>query len=238
MDPILVSKFMEDLRLEHDNDFQMRVYEGSMVGSDDGTHLLVVPSDIIIDITVSGKNGLDTGSEAPNTWYYVWLILNESDGEVAGLFSVSNTSPTMPSGFTKKRLIGANRNNSSSNFFGHQQYNRRVYGAKGNLTSGYPTAPGTVIIDLSAIVPPGARSIAVFGNATTDVFLGGSWSSASVGNVQISRTSISAAPATAAIRDAAQSWTRLTGEQEVIVTVSGGPVSWEVNCRGYTHDSL
>lgn len=75
-----------------------------------------VASLLNVDITASGVNGLDAGSEAANTWYYLYLIKHNTNGTVAGLFSTNPTAPTMPSGYTHRRLIGAVRNNNSSNF--------------------------------------------------------------------------------------------------------------------------
>lgn len=74
----------------------------------------------VIDITVSGADGLDTGAEAANTWYHVWIIAKE-DGTVAGLLSSSSTTPTLPSGYTYKGYVGAVRNDASSNFIGTRQ---------------------------------------------------------------------------------------------------------------------
>ena len=70
-------------------------------------------------ITGSGANGLDTGTEASSTWYHIWVIYNGTT--VAGLLSTSATSPTMPSGYTYKKYVGAVYNNSSSNFVNFHQ---------------------------------------------------------------------------------------------------------------------
>lgn len=67
-------------------------------------------------ITSSGANGLDTGPENSNTWYFVWVIRKSSDGTVAALLSTSSSSPTMPSGYDQKALVSAVRNDGSSNF--------------------------------------------------------------------------------------------------------------------------
>lgn len=75
--------------------------------SDDDTADIVIASPLTIDLTVSGKNGLDTGSEAISTWYYEWAMLNPTTTEVAGIFSASSSSPSLPAGFTKKRRIGS-----------------------------------------------------------------------------------------------------------------------------------
>lgn len=89
-----------------------------------------------IDITVSGVNGLDTGSEAANTWYAVHVIAGDGQTTVtdptannsqfpcqrravkqAGLLSLSGTAPTLPPGYSRFRRVGWVRNNGSSNFF-------------------------------------------------------------------------------------------------------------------------
>lgn len=63
----------------------------------------------------TNAGGLDTGSKAASTWYHVWLIRKDSDGSADTLFSTSVSSPTMPSGYTYKRLIGSVVTNASSN---------------------------------------------------------------------------------------------------------------------------
>lgn len=62
----------------------------------------------------NNQGGLDTGS-ASDTDYYIWLI-NRSDTDVTDvLFSTSATSPTMPSGYNYRRLIGWFKRASSAN---------------------------------------------------------------------------------------------------------------------------
>src|SRR3972149_2422301 len=46
------------------------------------------------DITASGAGGLDTGAEAANTWYYVFVIANDSGTSTNGLLSTSSAAPT------------------------------------------------------------------------------------------------------------------------------------------------
>ena len=65
-------------------------------------------------ITASGINGLDTGSEATSTWYHIYVIYNGTT--VASLLSASATSPTMPSGYTYKKYVGAVYNDSGDDF--------------------------------------------------------------------------------------------------------------------------
>lgn len=104
-------------------------------------------------ITASGLNGLDTGSEAANTWYYLWLIYNGTT--VGSLLSISSTAPTLPSGYTFKALIGRVRNDGSSNFVTFYQQDRTIWFAKINVFSGngsltYVTVnPATVLSPLA-----------------------------------------------------------------------------------------
>lgn len=72
-----------------------------------------------VNIASSGLNGLDTGAEAGNTWYYLYAI---TDGSTPGLIlSATNEavsgSITLPGGYTRKRQLPfAVRNDGSSNF--------------------------------------------------------------------------------------------------------------------------
>jgi len=71
---------------------------------------------LTVDITNSGANGLDTGSEANSTWYYLYAIYDPTGDNTAGLLSVSATSPTLPGDYTKKRLVAAVRNDGGGDF--------------------------------------------------------------------------------------------------------------------------
>ena len=79
-------------------------------------------------ITTSGANGLDTGAEAANTIYYVWVIRKSSDGTVAALFSTASAigSITFPSGYDQAALVSAVGNNNGSDFIDFTQ-NGKIY---------------------------------------------------------------------------------------------------------------
>lgn len=62
----------------------------------------------------TGNGGLDTGSIANSTWYHVFLIQRLDTGVVDVLFSLSATSPTMPTNYTRKRRVGSMLTNSSA----------------------------------------------------------------------------------------------------------------------------
>jgi len=93
------------------------------------SHILRMHSvNVTANIAVLGAaNGLDTGTEASNTTYALWVIYNPTTNTVAGLLSLSFTAPSMPSGYTYKRLVGFVRNNSAANFLLIQQQDNRLW---------------------------------------------------------------------------------------------------------------
>lgn len=134
--------------------------------SDDDLMDIVSGGTLTADLTASGANGLDTGSEATSTWYSVWVIA-DSSGVIApaALLSTSVTSPTLPSGYDKKRRVGWVRNNASGNFLNFAQSgteDNRVYLYIESLAStivlfnGSATTPTAV--SLAAFVPPTSNS--------------------------------------------------------------------------------
>ena len=81
--------------------------------SDDDTTLIPIGSPGAVNLATSGYNGLDTGSRTASSGYYIFTIANPSGG-VGSLASLSPTAPTLPSGYTKKRLVGYVFNNSAN----------------------------------------------------------------------------------------------------------------------------
>lgn len=81
---------------------------------------------VTANMNTTGANGLDTGIEAPDTWYSVWIIYNPTTNTAASLLSLSETAPTMPAGYTYKARVSWVRNDASSNFFRYVQYGRRA----------------------------------------------------------------------------------------------------------------
>ena len=124
---------------------------------------------LTIDLTKKGKNGLDVGSEQANTWYAIWVIYNEVTNETAGLFSLSQTAPTMPPDFTAKRRVNWVFNDSISNilgFYNHQNWqfwNQRI-------TLLNTATPATIFTDIDASIamPPTARLIQVYASIHSD----------------------------------------------------------------------
>lgn len=82
---------------------------------------------LTVDITASGANGLDTGSEATSTWYSIWAIYNPTTSIVAGLLSASLTSPTLPAGYIWARRVGFVYNDSGGGFVNFNIINNSFY---------------------------------------------------------------------------------------------------------------
>jgi len=155
-----------------------------------GTTLLTFSADQAVVLSASGANGLDTGAEASNTWYYLYAI---SDGtNIRGLWSVTNEavsgSVTLPSGYTlKAQTPYAYRNDGSSNLIRgrwsgaianpdfHFETPMSVH-AGGATTNGTTnilaagTAGAMTSISAASFIPPNSRighfnALATFANA-------------------------------------------------------------------------
>ncbi|HEU6435864.1 MAG TPA: tail fiber protein, partial [Nitratidesulfovibrio sp.] len=118
---------------------------------------------LTLDITTVGPNGLDGGTRAASTWYSVWVIAKE-DGTVAGLLSLSATSPTLPTGYMYKARRGWIRTDATANKYplgmiqrGRVAQYKTVAG--GNLTAlpsmaGGSTGGVLAAVSTSAFIPP------------------------------------------------------------------------------------
>lgn len=81
--------------------------------------LMTLAADVVPSLASAGAAGLDTGSEASNTWYYAYMIM-KADLTTSIVWSVTNEkvsgSITLPSGYIYKRQLPlAIRNDGSSN---------------------------------------------------------------------------------------------------------------------------
>jgi len=120
--------------------------------------MLVLPSALTkrTDATwVAGTNqgGWDTGSKAADDNMHIWLIKNPTTGVVDILFS-DNASPTMPSGFTLKRLAHILKLDGSGNIRPHiHEGNTIIY--KSPIADFTTSAQSTTPISYSLTVPAG-----------------------------------------------------------------------------------
>ncbi len=75
--------------------------------SDDNTFDMRNTGNLDADITLTGAGGLDVQPYADLTHYHLWMICNPVTEAYAAMWSLSATAPTLPSGYTKKRLLGS-----------------------------------------------------------------------------------------------------------------------------------
>ena len=125
--------------------------------------------------------GLDTGSWATGTWYHLWLIKNPNTNAVRHLWSASSTSPTMPTGYTVKKLVSAGRYSTGPAIVNWwQQYGRKVmYSALMGVASGSPAS--WTAINLSSAVPPNiCTSVVAYVSSSYSAYTS-NWASLCVG---------------------------------------------------------
>lgn len=100
----------------------------------------------------SNQGGLDTGTKAINTWYHVWLIKRTDTGVVDVLFSTSGTTPTMPSGYTKKHRLLSVRTDGSGNILPFSQNGDEVLWS--NISTDLSAEASSATAGLKTILVP------------------------------------------------------------------------------------
>jgi hypothetical protein len=132
-----------------------------------------------LNAAVNGINGLDTGTFAASTWYYVYLIGDSTLTNDPGvILSLSASTPTLPSGYDVYRLIGMELTDSSVHFLANRivgNGNERevfwesailVLNDEGNtsytavtLTAGVPPIDNTPVHLYGSFVPQAAGNV-------------------------------------------------------------------------------
>lgn len=78
-----------------------------------GVQDIIDATGFTVSLAASGPNGLDTGSIAANTIYFVYVC--EGSSGRCGLLSLSSTTPSLPAGYNQyRRRVGAIKTNASS----------------------------------------------------------------------------------------------------------------------------
>lgn len=119
----------------------------------------------VINTAVTGAGGLDTGTLAASTWYYVYAIYNGTS--LLSLMSLSSTSPTLPSGYTYFARIGSIWLDGSKNIRGFFQQGRNLQHLVGSNLTGLPiavtgsTAGVLTAATISSFIPPTSAEITV-----------------------------------------------------------------------------
>lgn len=78
---------------------------------------IIVSANVTVQTTISGAGGLDTGTIAASTLYYVCVIGSSLNTSLyAGLLTLSATAPVLPNGYDMIRRVGAVLTDGSSHF--------------------------------------------------------------------------------------------------------------------------
>jgi len=163
--PAWPTNFISGLGITRTSASQLTIEIGSARSDDDTTNLALAAT-VTANLASAGAGGLDTGSEASSTWYYLWLIYNPTSDIYAAMWSLSSSSPTMPSGYTKKKRVGSWYNNSSSALRGAVQVeavgNLRTYFYESELSTtirvlNAGTATAFTDVNCSSFIPPTSR---------------------------------------------------------------------------------
>lgn len=101
----------------------------------------------------TNAGGLDTGTVAADTFYYLFAIYNPTTQTSDALFSASKTSPTLPSGYTKKKYVGCVLTNGSDNLVGFRQIGN-LFRYTSLVVDLYVQTPSTTGALATITVPP------------------------------------------------------------------------------------
>lgn len=111
------------------------------------------PPEAEVDLNETGIGGLDTGTLLSNTWYHLWLV---SDGsQFAAVASLSQSSPTLPSGWDNKARVGAIRYRTSGagGILPFLQMGSRVWTEHQIVFTDISGVVSFTSLDISAFVP-------------------------------------------------------------------------------------
>lgn len=116
---------------------------------------------ITLDATATGANGLDTGSLANSTCYFLYYIA-KADGTLGVIASTSSGGPSvMPATYIFKALVGALFTNGSGQLQKYLQIDNRAEIVATNVLNNIgPSVAGTLqSLSLSAVVPSIAQAV-------------------------------------------------------------------------------
>lgn len=120
----------------------------------------------------TNAGGLDGTESVPgvpdiNTWYHVWLIKRTDTGVVDVLFSENATTPTFPTGYDRKRRLGAVLTDGAANIIPFTQLGDEFLWDV-PVSDYSATNPGTAAILRVLKVPTGLKMWAIHTSAIND----------------------------------------------------------------------
>ncbi len=130
--------------------------------SDDNTTFMTLPNQYSKTtgswVVGAGNGCLDAGSIAASTWYYVFLIERTDTNIVDVLCSASITSPTYPTNYTVKRLVGFLETDGSSHVLSFTQTGKNYSWTIPTIDLNAITI-GTTALSETLNVPPGVNVV-------------------------------------------------------------------------------
>lgn len=122
----------------------------------------------------NGGGGMLSGAVATNTWYTMYAMKRDSDGNVDFGFDPNSATPTLPSGYTYFRRIGAVLTDASANIYEFIQKGD-TFIWETPIIDYYLAAAGTGRHTVTMRSPPGVNcTLKVIGgtNAATSIWFG------------------------------------------------------------------
>jgi len=183
-----------NLKVVYTSATQVTVTADRLVLEDDSGNIANISTvSEVIAITTTGAGGLMAGlTEASNTWYYIWIIRKSSDGTTDGILTADPAEiASMPTDYDQYTLVGAVRNDNSSNFVSFTQYGRKYcYSTWQTIATGATGATNAwVSIDTTAFIPS-ALSLIGFGTIAS----GGETTTIAITNTTATPTLATVAP--------------------------------------------
>lgn len=123
-----------------------------------GSAVRVGPVALSVDADASGANGLDSGIREAGTWYHIWIIFDPSSRTAAGLLSLDQEDPVLPTGFDYEARVGAIRTDPTGEFIRIHQVGQRVIREVGRATL-QPAQVFLMPVSLATLVPPTAQEV-------------------------------------------------------------------------------
>ena len=106
--------------------------------------------------------GLDAGSEASSTWYYLYLVPSSGNNAILTLRASTSVPSTGPSGYSNFRYIGFFMNNAFSSIKPFAYYGNKFRYREGERAYESIDPPSTyTALSLAAFVPPVATLVTI-----------------------------------------------------------------------------
>ncbi len=107
--------YINGMGLNYVGNTTFTVNSGACRDNTNSVDISVTATTTTVNTAVNGLNGLDTGSLAASTWYYVYAIMDTTFNNPSGfILSISASSPTLPGNYQAYRFIGTILTDSSS----------------------------------------------------------------------------------------------------------------------------